>query len=214
MYLHHKLLHIYDLVDIFISPSRFLMDKVEEMGFKGKIVHLPNFINVDGFDPCFGSKERTICYIGRLSEEKGILTLIEAVKGLDIKLNIIGEGPLKKAIGDKVKSEGIKNVELLGYLSGQNLKEEIQRCMFTVIPSEWYENSPLSVYGETGLTFESGNIQDLAEKIRKVIVRPDLIIEMGKKARQFVEIELNSEKHYSRLITIYQQLIDKRHIET
>ena len=237
MYLHHKLLHIYDLVDIFISPSRFLMDKVEEMGFKGKIVHLPNFINVDGFDPCFGSKKRTICYIGRLSEEKGILTLIEAVKGLDIKLNIIGEGPLKEAIGDKVKSEGIKNVELLGYLSGQNLKEEIQRCMFTVIPSEWYENSPLSVYesfalgkpvigsriggipelvkdGETGLTFESGNIQDLAEKIRKLIVRPDLIIEMGKKARQFVEIELNSEKHYSRLITIYQQLIDKRHIET
>ena len=70
MYLHHKLLHIYDLVDIFISPSRFLKEKVEAMGFKSKIVYLSNFIHVEAFVPCFEFQGRTICYIGRLSKEK------------------------------------------------------------------------------------------------------------------------------------------------
>jgi len=202
------------------------------MGFKGEIVHLPNFIHVAEFDPCFNFKERTICYIGRLSAEKGILTLIEAVKGLDVKLKIIGEGPLKQTVEDWVKSKDVKNVELLGYMSGQNLKEEIQRCMFTVIPSEWYENNPRSVIesfalgkpvigariggipelvrdNDTGLTFESGNVNDLRTQISKLVNNPADIERMGRNARRFVEEELNPDKHYDGLMKIYQYAIGK-----
>ena len=75
MYLHHKILHIYDKIDLFISPSMFLKEKVEEMGFRGEIFHLPNFLELDDFFPCYEAKENSIVYVGRLSQEKGIASL-------------------------------------------------------------------------------------------------------------------------------------------
>jgi glycosyltransferase involved in cell wall biosynthesis len=83
MYLHHKILHIYNLVNVFISPSRFLKSKLEEMGFKGKIVFLPNFADIDTFVPRFDWDENSIVYYGRLIAEKGLFTLIDAVKDID-----------------------------------------------------------------------------------------------------------------------------------
>jgi glycosyltransferase involved in cell wall biosynthesis len=233
MYLHHKLLHIYDSIHTFISPSAFLKAKLEAMGFKGKVVHLPNFVCPDEFVPRYDWAERSICFVGRLSREKGIATLIEAVKGLDVTLKIIGEGPLEEELVSSVKCQGIKNVQFMGYMTGDVLREEIRKSMFVVIPSEWYENNPLSALeafalgkpvigariggipelvqdNETGLTFESGNAQDLADKIQTLVNQPDLIAEMGKTARLFVESELNSEKHYAQLMTIYQQAIEKK----
>ncbi|MFC2161880.1 glycosyltransferase, partial [Acidobacteriota bacterium] len=99
---------------------------------------------------------------------------------------------------------------------------------FIVIPSECYENNPRSVIEafalgkpaigariggipelvrnhETGLTFESGNVEDLREKISDLLNNPDKIVDMGKNARAFVERELNAEKHYQRLMEIYKQ---------
>ena len=171
--------------------------------------------------------ERSICYVGRLSIEKGVATLIEAVKGLDVTLKIIGDGPLKEILEKETQSKGIKNVEFLGYKSNNELKDAIKRSMFLVIPSEWYENNPRSVIEsfalgkpaigarigsipelvknhETGLTFEPGNVEDLREKIGYMVSNPEKVIEMGKNARRFVEQELNAEKHYERLIAIYK----------
>jgi len=145
MYLHHKILHIYDLVDVFISPSRFLKDKLREMGFKREIVYLPNFVNVDEFKPQYEAKEKSIVYFGRLSKEKGLFTLISAVKDLDVKLKIIGEGPVRESLELGVRSEGVGSVEFLGYKAGKDLKDEIRKSMFVVVPSECYENNPRSV---------------------------------------------------------------------
>lgn len=227
MYLHHKILRIYSLVDVFISPSRFLKDKLGAMGFKKRIEVLPNFINPSEFVSKYEAVERSICYVGRLSIEKGVATLIEAVKGLDVTLKIIGDGPLKEILEKETQSKGIKNVEFLGYKSNNELKDAIKRSMFLVIPSEWYENNPRSVIEsfalgkpaigariggipelvknhETGLTFEPGNVEDLREKIGYMVSNPEKVIEMGKNARRFVEQELNAEKHYERLIAIYK----------
>jgi len=232
MYLHHKILHIYDLVDVFISPSRFLKSKLKEMGFKDKIVYLPNFVNIDEFIPKYDWDESSIVYFGRLSKEKGLFTLIEAVKGLNVKLKIIGEGPMKEALGCRVKDEGIKNVELLGYKTGEDLKDEIRESMFVVLPSEWYENNPRSIIegfalgkpaigsriggilelvkdNETGLTFKTGNADDLREKIIHLFKKPAEIETMGRNARKMVEEEFNSEKHYEKLIEIYKQVQSK-----
>jgi glycosyltransferase involved in cell wall biosynthesis len=229
MYLHHDILHIYDLVDTFISPSIFLKNKLEEMGFKGRMVYLPNFIKLDGISPVYNWKERSIVYFGRLSKEKGIFTLIEAAKKINaIMFKIIGEGPLEKDIRTKISAENIRNVKLLGYKRGEDLKMEILKSMFIVLPSEWYENNPRSIiegfaYGkpvigsrlggipelvrdnETGLTFESGNAEDLRIKIEYLTNHQDKIIEMGKNARLFVEKELGADRHYEGLIRIYNQ---------
>lgn len=227
MYLHHKILHIYDSIDIFISPSLFLKNKLEEMRFNKKIVYLPNFINLEHFSPRYDWEGGTVIYFGRLSKEKGLFTLIEAVKDISsIVLKIVGEGPIKERLERKAQSAKLYNVEFTGHLSGEELKDEIKKSMFVILPSECYENNPRSIIesfalgkpalgamiggipelikdGETGLTFEPGNAEDLCSKVEYLINNPAKISEMGKKARLFAEEYLGMEKHYERLMEIY-----------
>jgi glycosyltransferase involved in cell wall biosynthesis len=228
MYLHHSILHSYDLVDVYISPSRFLKNKVEEMGFKKKIVVLPNFVWLDEFEPSYEFEENTICYFGRLSKEKGLFTLLNAVKGLNVKLKIIGEGPLKDELQNLAASFSLRdkeNIKFLGYKTGEELKNEIKKSMFVVLPSEWYENNPRAVLesfalgkpvigsriggipelvidGLTGYTFEVGNVEDLREKILYLIKNSQKVIELGKKARKFVEDNHNPKIYYEKLMKI------------
>jgi len=233
MYLHHTILDVYDLVDVFISPSRFLKEKLEDMGVNKKIVYIPNFVKIDQFQPQFTSKEKSIVYCGRLSREKGIDTLIDAVKGINIKLKIIGDGPLRKSLEAKVCRDNIRNVDFLGYKKIEELKTEIEKSMFVVLPSELYENNPLAVIeafamgkpvvgsriggipelvkeDQTGLTFLSGDSFDLRNKIKYLINRPDIIEFMGRNARKFVEEEFSAERHYMELINLYKDIIYKK----
>jgi glycosyltransferase involved in cell wall biosynthesis len=238
MYLHHKVLDIYDNIDIFISPSQFLKDKLEGMGFEKKIVHLPNFIDIKRFkqikiEDC---NENSVVYFGRLSPGKGLRTLLEAAKRLnlesDIIVNILGDGPIKEELEEKVKTENIDNVKFLGYMKGEKLYNELRKNQIVVIPSEWYENNPISILeafalkkpvigsriggipelvkdGKTGYTFEPGNAEDLSEKIKTLLSDDSLRIKMGYNARRFVELEFNPEKHYQKLIKIYQRAMIK-----
>ena len=232
MYLHHNMLHTFDKIDLYISPSRFLMGKVKEMGLRGKVYHLPNFADLSaGIAPHFAWEAEEIVYVGRLSHEKGLHTLIEAVKGLDVRLKIIGDGPLKEELEAKVKSEKIENARLLGYMKGAALQEEIMRSMFIVLPSECYENNPRSIIeafalgkpalgariggipelvrdGETGFTFEAGNVSDLKAKIGRMLQERDKLPGMGQNARQFVERDLNPQTHYMRLMELYGKAIE------
>ncbi len=232
MYLHHSILHIYDKIDLYISPSRFLMDKVKEMKFAGEVVHIPNFVNVGDFKHSYTPAGKNIVYVGRLSHEKGIETLMNAVKGIDAELKIIGDGPLMEQLTGKVKTDRINNIEFLGYKTGEDLHNEIRKSMFVVIPSEWYENNPRTVIEafalgkpvigariggipelvrdwETGLTFESGNTGDLKEKLCLAIENKEKLQEMGKRARMFVESELGPDKHYDSLMEAYETAMNR-----
>jgi glycosyltransferase involved in cell wall biosynthesis len=232
MYVHHRMLHIYDKMDTYISPSRFLQEKVREMGLRGEIVYLPNFVDVEKFIPSYEGEEESIIYVGRLSHEKGIATLMDAVKDSRVTLKVIGDGPLKKELVSKVQEERIDNVVFLGYKTGRELHDEIRKSLFLVIPSEWYENNPRTVIEafalgkpvigariggipelvkdwETGLTFTSGDARDLREKIEQLLDNPEKIPEMGRKARALVERELNPEIHYRSLLSIYERAIHK-----
>jgi len=235
MYFHHSILHSYDLVDVFISPSRFLKDKVEEMGFKKKIVVLPNFVWLDEFEPSYEFEENTICYFGRLSKEKGLFTLLNAIKGLDVKLKIIGEGPLKENLQKITAGFSLRdkeNIQFLGYKTGEELKNEIRKSMFVVLPSEWYENNPKTVLESfalgkpvigsriggipelvideiTGYTFEVGNVEDLKEKIVYLVKNPQKIVKLGRNARKYVEENHNPDKYYQELMKICRQILEK-----
>ncbi|MFA5339245.1 MAG: glycosyltransferase family 4 protein [Candidatus Omnitrophota bacterium] len=231
MYLHHTVMHIYDDVNVFISPSRFLKTKMNEMGFRGKIVYLPNFISANGYQPDFDHKENEITYFGRLSEEKGVLTLLKAIKKLpNIVVNIVGDGPLKETLEKEAFLDGIKNIRFFGHLKGADLHSVIKRSICTVLPSQWYENNPLSVLesfalgkpviasriggipelvmdGETGLTAEAGNSEDLGKKIEYLSSNAASATAMGRKARKFIEQEFNADKHYLSLMQIYDEAI-------
>lgn len=227
MYLHHKILKLYDIINGYISPSLFLKDKLAEMGFKKSIYHLPNFINLDEYSPRYNWNSRYIVYIGRLSPEKGVGTLIEAMKGVrGAELRIFGDGSVRGELEGRVRREGIGNVRFMGYRTGDELKNEIRNSMFVVVPSEWYENNPMSVIESfalgkpvigasiggipelvrdesTGYLFESGNAGELKNRIEFLLANPDKIVEMGMKAHSYIAENYNEDRFYRNLMNIY-----------
>lgn len=245
MYFHHRVLDIYNEVDIFIAPSRFLKDKLSAMGFRKEILHLPNYIDSEKFQVFEGNvqdenKERSVVYFGRLSPEKGLITLLEAVKMLqsrgmnNITFKIIGDGPMRTTLESRVQGRGLHNILFLGYKTGEELKAEIRKSLFAILPSQCYENYPMSVIeafalgkpvigsriggipeliknNVTGLTFEPGNAEDLCARIEYLISHPAGISEMGKNARMFAEQELNAQKYYERLMEIYERVLRYKH---
>ena len=154
----HVMLKYYKLVDFFVAPSKFLRDKLISYGVeKEKILHLNNFTC---FVDCSNEKEveeKYFIYLGRLSEEKGVKTLIDASISLfqdngrsgefnDHKLKIIGGGPIMEKMMYYVRSLGVeKNIEFMGHRSHEEAMEVLKFSKFLVIPSEWYENFPYSV---------------------------------------------------------------------
>jgi glycosyltransferase involved in cell wall biosynthesis len=241
MYLHHKILDIYNNVDIFISPSLFLKKKLEDSGFNKKIVHVYNFFylhkeEADVEKDVKDDKKNTVAYIGRLSPEKGLITLLKAAKllmnkGKKVQFNIIGDGPLMNKLQEKVRADQINNIRFLGYMKHKELYQEVRKSIAVVIPSEWYENNPMSVIEafalgrpvigsrlggipelvkdyERGLTFEPRNPEDLYLKIKFLVDNPDKSEMMGEKAKLFVEKELSPEKHYYRLMKIYNNILE------
>jgi glycosyltransferase involved in cell wall biosynthesis len=232
MTLHHHLLHSYRSVDLFIASSRFLKSKIDAMGFQGRIVCLPNFVHLEDYPPTYGWKERCIVYFGRLSEEKGLRILCDAMKGLKLTLHIVGEGPERTELEHRVKAQSITNIVFWGNQRGKSLQDLIAKSMFAVLPAIWYENNPRSVieafalgkpviganiggipelikHNITGLLFTPGSSEDLREAIEWLANAPDAVVRMGRQARAFVEKELNSEQHYSRLLQIYDGVLTK-----
>lgn len=229
-YLHHNILDSYRFINYFICPSKFIMNKVREMGLRGNFVHLPHFVRSYEWKPLDGKESNKIVYYGRLSPEKGVWTLIEAVKELSVNLTIIGDGPLKNLIEERVKHDEIKNIKLFGHLDGNRLVEEISKNTFLIIPSECYEVFGLVVIeafalglpviganiggipeavknGEAGLLFEPGNVENLRDKIKQLLADPDKVAQMGRNAQALVEKEYNVELHYERLMKVYNNAI-------
>lgn len=233
MLLHHRVLDIYRLVDVFIAPSAFLGKKVREMGFKGQVVHLPNFVSgLDAVVPRYGSTQPRLVYFGRLGREKGLATLMRAVKGLPVSLEVIGEGPLREPLQALAQQEAISNVEFAGYMSGGRLDRHVASAMAVVVPSEWYENNPRSVieafalgkpvigariggipelvrHADTGLTFAPGSVEDLRHQIEHLLTHPGEVREMGRRGRHLVETELSPERHYAGLMQVYGQALQR-----
>lgn len=208
--------------DVFICPSQFMYNKMAQGGFdRKKMYTLCNFIDIERTRRDSYDKEDYYCFIGRLSFEKGIETLIEAARTLPYHLKIIGGGPLADILKEKAKGA---NIEFTGYKEWPEIKEIVSKARFSVVPSEWYENNPLSVIeaqclgtpvlganiggipelikeGVNGMCFESRNIMDLKNKIEKMFI---LNVDYKQLAKSS-QIRYSSEKHYNELLELYQQ---------
>ncbi|MBU1152466.1 glycosyltransferase [bacterium] len=227
----HKMMKIYKNIDLFIAPSKFMRNKMIECGLpEDKVVNIPNFVNVSDFKPNY-HHQNYFLYFGRISPEKGIGTLIKAMQEVKrSKLVIVGEGRLLPYLKKYACDHQIKNIEFLGYKEGKELKEIIGKAMFTIVPSEVYENFPYTILESyalgkpviganlggipeliedqrDGLLFEAFNFKDLASKINYFLDNQEILLEMGKKTREKVEKFYDSEIHYQRLIKIFQSLL-------
>lgn len=221
----------YEKIDYIITPSKFYKDKFIEFGINpNKITHISNFLTTDEIEyDCLKDKDYYL-YFGRLSEEKGIMTLINASKETGIQLKIVGTGPLKEEIDSYISDNNLNNIETLGFKAGKELYTLVANSKAVVLPSEWYENGPYSAIealklkkpiigsdlggipelideGKNGLIFQHANINSLVEKIQMFEkINNDEILEMGKNSNiKFNESYTNS-KHYQMINEIYNKL--------
>lgn len=172
-YYYHKK-NTYALVDYFLCPSSFLLNKFVQFGFKPsslRITHscydikvIDDFIieNQAPVEPDL--LERYILYIGRLEQIKGVQTLIDAVKDTNIKLKIIGSGAEEEEL--KKMSYGHNNIEFLGFKNKQDVFKLTMESLFVVCPSICYENLPFSViesflFSKPVVASEIGGIPEL-----------------------------------------------------
>ncbi|NQT49952.1 glycosyltransferase family 4 protein [Candidatus Kuenenbacteria bacterium] len=217
-------------VDLFISPSEFLKERVQDWGIKKQIKVVNNFIDVDKFKPNYELGDYVVC-VSRLSREKGIFTLLKAIRKLpEIKLKLIGTGPQKEKVEDYIKKKQIKNVEYLGAKYDPEHFEIIKNSRFFIMPSEWHENYPLLVLeamalgkpvlaaklggltemiteNHNGWFFQPGKIKDLREKIKQHYSEIENIEKMGKNARATVEQNNCSKEHYEKLMRCYRSVV-------
>lgn len=208
--------------DCFICPSRFMAEKMRQGGFDNrKLKTVCNFVDTEKcYRDDYAKRENYYCFIGRLSHEKGIRTLIEAANGLPYKLIVIGGGPLE----EELKVMAGNNIEFVGFKQWNDIKDLVGKARFTVIPSEWYENNPLSVIeaqclgtpvlgariggitelieeGITGMTFESRNKEDLKMKIESMMQQSFDYEAIARKSQEWY----NAEVYYQQIMQLYQR---------
>jgi len=235
-YLHNTILKTYDQIDLFLAPSQFMKDTCVRFGIEEKrIKTIYNFVPEDFLEGNFLSKEEKneedyLLYFGRLSEEKGVSLLLDALilSKEKIKLKIVGTGPNLKNLKKQIQKHNlVKKVELLGYKSGDELKKIILNSRAIVIPSLWPENMPFSLLEAlssgvpaivsevggmpeiikeniNGFIFKRGDSSDLAKKINKLLKTDSE--KLKKEAKKSV-ISLNLKEHTERILGLYKDLI-------
>lgn len=208
----------YKNIDRIICCSDFLKSRMDKNPiFTGKTVTLHNF--VDKANLIENTKRDYVLYFGRYSQEKGIQTLVEVCKKLpDVNFVFAGTGPLDASINT------VRNINNVGFQSGEALIKLIKEARFSVYPSEWYENCPFSVmesqvYGtpvlgadiggipeliieeSTGELFKSGDSEDLKNKIYKLWKNKELTDKYSRNCNciQFDD----AEEYYKKLMNIY-----------
>jgi glycosyltransferase involved in cell wall biosynthesis len=216
-------------VDRFIALTEFAKRKFVEGGLPGdRIVVKPNFVQDDG-DANASSREAgaRALFVGRLSHEKGLRTLLKAWETLAIPLRIAGDGPLL----EETLRPRPGSIEVLGHLSGPDVRRQMQEAAFLVMPSEWYEGFPMVLVeaysqglpvvasrigalaelvadGDTGLHFAPGDAADLRAKAQWMAAHPEECRSMGERARRLFEQRYRGEANFSLLREIYRQALD------
>lgn len=224
----------YDKIDYIITPSKFYKDKFIEFGIDAnKITHIPNFLTEENIEFDELEEKDYYLYFGRLSEEKGIMTLIKAVQETKVKLKIVGTGPLKEEIEKYVNENKLTNIEILGFKSGKELYTIVANSKCVVLPSEWYENGPYSAIealklgrpiigsdlggipelideGENGFVFKNANVLNLKNIINKV-EEMDLSYQenMSKKSKEKFKLVNTEKNHLELLLRIYNNVLSK-----
>jgi glycosyltransferase involved in cell wall biosynthesis len=232
-YIFHKAFFPFDkYFDKIITVSKFGQQMHQKSkSLFDKILHLYNFYPDLNQTEINTKKGNYILYFGRLSAEKGVETLFNAwlMKERKAQLKIVGTGELYEELNKK--SIGISSIEMLGFKSGDELNKLIKEASFIIVPSEWYENNPLTIIeayangkpvigcnvggipeiindGDTGFLFEMGSVDDLSDKITKAeTIDEEEYYRLSTNARKFADEHFSEESHYNSLLSIYKEVI-------
>ena len=232
-FIHRRLNTISKSTTLFLASSQFVKKKFVEAGFPGeKITVHPNFLDFEPLDSVVSPGNYAI-FVGRLSKEKGLLTLLKAFKGLpEIPLKILGEGPMEAELIEFVRLHQVKNVSFEGFVDGELKREMLKNALLLVFPSECYESFGYTIIesfacgvpvvasdsggarelvqeGQTGFLFEPGNPLDLQEKILQLVANRQRLLKMKEHALERAKTLYTKETGYQNLLKLFQQLIPK-----
>lgn len=225
-YFYHRK-NTYNLIDRFICPSKFMTEVMQNAGVdRHKLITLHDFCDKYIHLPPKNHDKKYVLYFGRLSPEKGIKTLVDVCRELKhIHFVFAGTGELSGLL------KNIDNIEYVGFKSGKELDVLIRNALFSVCPSEWYENCSMSIIeslalgtpaigsdlggtpeliseNETGLIFKAEDRQSLKNAIESLYNNPEKLAVMSEKCIEKSN-ENNIEKYTEKLMNIYKSAMKK-----
>lgn len=231
-----KVLGLTKKINAFVVPSKFTISKLQQYGFAAeKLVHIPTFFN---FQTLKGkqdiSYEPFALFVGRVEEEKGLMTLLKAFENTNYALKIIGNS---SSGYDKVLKKYLENrnhnIEFLGLKTFDEIQAYLRTCAFTVMPAEIYDNFPNTVLesyafrksvlatnvgslreividNETGVLFPIKDTVALKAKIQYLFDNKSKCIELGENAFNKLNEDFSAEKHYQKLINLFNKTVGKQ----
>lgn len=236
-----KIRRLYDKIDCFICPSKFMKDRYVEADFtKSEICHMTNFLPADTEYKVSDVVKDYFLFFGRLSEEKGILTLLKGYEkgNFSTPLYIVGEGPQREELETYVENHNLKEkVNFTGFQSGEALKKYVSQAKCIILPSELHENCPYSVLeamavgkpvivsnygglpelvnqGKNGFICEAFNPDSISDCLKKINdLSPEDYERMCTSAMLRAKAECNSDSYYEKLMNCYKKLISKAKAE-
>ncbi len=217
-------------VDRFIALTEFSKHKFIQGGLPAeKISVKPNFVRTD---PGAGSGSGNYAvFVGRLSPEKGIQSLLQAWQHLnhDLGLKILGDGPLAQAVADAAARD--RRISWLGHQAPEDVFKLIGDAKFLIMPSVWYEAFGLTMIeayakgtpviasrmgamtelvqpNKTGFLYEPGKACALAETVSAALDQPECLKSMRTAARKAYERLYSASANYKQLLTLYETAIE------
>lgn len=228
----HRLLGTYGgAVDLFVAPTEFVRRKYVEGGFDGdKIVVKPHFVISDPGEST-GDGGYAL-FVGRLTEEKGVRTLMDAWAGLadELPLRIVGDGPLRDYVESIAKSS--RGISVLGARDSDDVAEQMRRASLLVFPSEWFESFGLVIIeafaaslpvvasdmgaarelvadGESGVLFRAGDPTSLRSTIQRLVSDPPRLARMRRAARDAYLKKYTADVNFGALMAIYNRVLGR-----
>jgi len=218
-------------VDRFVAVSGFSREKFIEAGIPAeKIALKPNFVYAD--PGCRARSGKYALFIGRLTPEKRVITLLEAWRRLPVRipLEIAGGGPQRAALEAQARQKEVCDARFLGQLPRDEAMAVLKGAWCLIFTSEWYENFPVTIAeafacgvpvicsrlgamqemvadGRTGLHFIPGDAEDLARKVEWAWTHPEEMAAMGRAARAEYEAKYTADRNYQMLMEIYQKVL-------
>lgn len=215
----------YGAISAFLSPSHFIADLLRQSGIEdGRVIYHPNCVEPDEYTPSY--QGQYVLSVGRLSHEKGLPTFLQAMLGTNIPVRVAGTGPMESSLRELAEKDG-GSIVLEGHCDGVKLADLYRNAAFVVVPSEWYENAPMSIlesfaYGKPVIGTRIGGIPELITEnehgylvdpespdqlrtaIRQLWDDTEAQSRMGRNARRLVETKFAQSNRTASLLNIYE----------
>ena len=229
---HHLMDILRKNVHTFFFASEFMAEKTEDFwgkdSFRRKI--LVNPFDSTVFPICREYNDYFL-FFGRFIEEKGVDRLLRAMSYLSgPRLMLVGDGPQTTELKSLAARLKLNNVDFVGPRWGEDLERLLKLARFVVIPSVWHENFPYVIlqsfamgkavigadrggipelvrHNEYGLIYPAQDERALAESINKLWLDPDLAVNMGTRAKDYVDARFNDRVFYESLLRNYEEIL-------